>query len=208
MAANTSSFANVFADASDSDPAILDGALSAFLDFGIKRASMNEIAKRAGVSPATLYRRFANKTAVVEAVGMREARQFIAAVDQRVDRNASAREQVVEEFVAFTAMLAGNKLLRRLLVTEPETILPQLTTGAAAVLAVGRGYLADTLRRLQNEADLPRFDVEGVAEICARLALSLALTPDGIIPIDDEAAARKFADEHITALVRLPSAPS
>ncbi|MFD4428704.1 TetR/AcrR family transcriptional regulator, partial [Nocardia sp. NPDC058497] len=36
---------------------LLDSALSAFLDFGIKRTSMGEIARRAGISPATLYRR-------------------------------------------------------------------------------------------------------------------------------------------------------
>jgi AcrR family transcriptional regulator len=205
VAASISPFASVFGADSTSDPAILDGAMSAFLDFGIRRASMNEIAKRAHISPATLYRRFANKTALVEAVVLREAREFVVAVDNRVDRAASAREQVVEGFVAFTVMLAGNRLLRRLLITEPETILPQLTIGAAPTLALGRAYLAETLRRLQEEEGLPRFDVDGVAEICARLALSLALTPDGIIPIDDEAAARKFADEHITALVRLPS---
>jgi AcrR family transcriptional regulator len=37
---------------------LLESALSAFLDFGIKRTSMGEIARRAGISPATLYRRF------------------------------------------------------------------------------------------------------------------------------------------------------
>lgn len=203
-----SPLASVFGDASDTsdaDRAVLDGALSAFLDFGIRRASMNEIAKRAGVSPATLYRRFASKAAVVEAVGMREAREFVRAVDARVDRGAPAREQVVEEFVAFAVRLADNRLLQRLLVTEPESILPQLTVGAAPVLALGRAYLADTLTRLQREGGLPEFDVDAVAEICARLALSLALTPDGAIPIDDEDAARAFADAHITALMRLPA---
>ncbi len=185
------------------ESAIIDGALAAFLEFGIRRTSMGEIARRGGVSPATLYRRFANKDAVVTAVVQREAGRFVAAVDARVDRTASAREQVVEGFAAFSTVLAGNRLLRRLLVTEPDTTLPLLTTEAGPLLAIGRGYIADTLRRLQTEHDLPDFDTEPVAEMFARLALSLALTPEGVIPVDDVAAAREFADRHVTALVRL-----
>lgn len=40
---------------------VLDAALVAFLDFGIKRTSMVEVARRGGLSLATLYRRFAGE---------------------------------------------------------------------------------------------------------------------------------------------------
>ncbi len=70
---------------------VLDAALDAFLDFGIRRTSMGEIAKRSGVSPATLYRRFAGKDEVVWAVGRREARRLIAGVDAGVDPRPAQR---------------------------------------------------------------------------------------------------------------------
>lgn len=189
---------------SEGDPAILDGALDAFLDFGIKRTSMGEIAKRSGVSPATLYRRYASKSAVITAVGFREARRFVAEVDGRVDRSAPPRAQVTEGFVAFATTLAQNKLLRRLLVTEPDVTLPYLTTEAGPLLAVGRAYLAATLHDIQPENGMTDSEVQQVAEIFARLALSLALTPDGVIPLDDDAAARRFAESHLAGLVRIP----
>lgn len=182
---------------------ILDGALSAFLDFGIKRASMGEVAKRSKLSPATLYRRFAQKTDLVEAVAIREARRFIADVDARIDHSASPHEQIAEGFVSFTKGLQGNALLTRLLVTEPEATLPMLTLRAGPFLALGRGYLAETIRRLQAEGKLAEFDAEPAAEILARLALSLALTPEGVIPVADEEAARRFAAQHITRLLGL-----
>ncbi|NMN95725.1 TetR/AcrR family transcriptional regulator [Antrihabitans stalactiti] len=187
----------------EGDPAILDGALAAFLDFGIKRTSMNEVAKRSGVSPATLYRRYSSKNAVVQAVGLREAVRFVEAVDARIDRSAPVEEQVTEGFVAFATTLANNRLLRRLLTTEPDVVLPFLTTNAGPLLAVGRAYLAADLRVMQQSGGLPEYDADYVAEILARLALSLALTPDGLIPIDDDAAARDFARAHIGALVRV-----
>ncbi|WP_446223390.1 TetR/AcrR family transcriptional regulator [Nocardia sp. IBHARD005] len=176
---------------------LLDSALSAFLDFGIKRTSMGEIARRAGISPATLYRRYESKNELVEAVGVREAQRYVTEIDERVRAVTEPDEQLVEIFVAFVTTIAGNELLRRLLSTEPEIILPRLTTEAGPILAVGRAYLAEKLRELQ----VPEFDPDLVAEIMARLALSLALTPDGLIPLDDPAAGREFARRTLLPMV-------
>ncbi|MFF2087395.1 TetR/AcrR family transcriptional regulator [Nocardia sp. NPDC058176] len=184
---------------------LLDSALSAFLDFGIKRTSMGEIARRAGISPATLYRRYESKNELVEAVGVREAQRYVAEIDERVRAVADPADQMVEIFVAFVTTIAGNELLRRLLGTEPEMILPRLTTDAGPILAVGRGYLAEKLRELPVGAGSPDFDPDLVAEIMARLALSLALTPDGLIPLDDAEAGREFARRTLLPMVGIRS---
>ncbi|MEV0250728.1 TetR/AcrR family transcriptional regulator [Nocardia sp. NPDC050712] len=179
---------------------LLESALSAFLDFGIKRTSMGEVARRAGISPATLYRRFESKNDLVEAVGVREAQRFVAEIDKRVQGvEGGPDEQLVEIFVAFIAAIAGNELLRRLLRTEPDLILPRLTTDAGPILAVGRTYLAAKLRELRPaDGD---FDADLVAEVMARLAHSLALTPDGLIPLTDPAAGREFARRTLLPMV-------
>ncbi|WP_227983319.1 TetR/AcrR family transcriptional regulator [Nocardia spumae] len=184
---------------------LLESALSAFLDFGIKRTSMGEIARRAGISPATLYRRFESKNDLVEAVSVREAQRFVTDIEQRVGSIADNEDQLVEIFVVFITSLAHNELLRRLLRTEPELILPRLTTEAGPILEVGRVYLADKLRGLpQADAD-PGFDADLIAEIMARLAQSLALTPDGLIPLSDEQAARAFARRTLLPMVGVHS---
>lgn len=180
---------------------LLESALSAFLDFGIKRTSMGEIARRAGISPATLYRRYESKNDLVEAVSVREAQRFVAAIDKRVQTVSGTEDQLVEIFVAFITAVAGNELLRRLLRTEPDLILPRLTTDAGPVLAVGRDYLAGKLRHLRDAGGTHDFDADLVAEIMARLALSLALTPDGLIPATDEDAAREFARRTLLPMV-------
>ena len=172
---------------------LLESALSAFLDFGIKRTSMGEVARRAGISPATLYRRYESKNDLVQAVGVREAQRFVADIDRRVQAVTDGEDQLAEIFVAFITSLARNELLQRLLRTEPDLILPRLTVQAGPILAVGRAYLADKLRALHRDDTEPDFDADLVAEIMARLAQSLALTPDGLIPLTDETAAREFA---------------
>ncbi|WP_405134897.1 TetR/AcrR family transcriptional regulator [Nocardia sp. NBC_01388] len=186
---------------------VLDAALVAFLDFGIKRTSMVEVARRGGLSLATLYRRFAGKSDLIQAVGLRQARQFIADVDAAVhsqsERDAGAQEQIVALFVACIEGLRGNVLLERLLKTEPEMVLPYLTVQGAAVIELGRDYVAEFITRLQSEGKLPQYDPLPLAEMIARSALSLALTPQTVIPLDDEAALRRFAIDHVVPGFRI-----
>ncbi|PPJ28927.1 TetR/AcrR family transcriptional regulator [Nocardia nova] len=186
---------------------VLDAALLAFLDFGIKRTSMVEVARRGRLSLATLYRRFAGKSDLIQAVGLWQARQFVeqvdAAVQRQIDRDASAEDQIVELFVAFLDGLRGNKLLDRLLTTEPEVVLPYLTVQGAPVIELGRDYVAEFITRLQSEGKLPQYDPLPLAELVARNALSLALTPQTLIPVDDEAACRQFARDHVVPGFRI-----
>ncbi|AHH21219.1 TetR/AcrR family transcriptional regulator [Nocardia nova] len=187
---------------------VLEAALLAFLDFGIKRTSMVEVARRGRLSLATLYRRFAGKSDLIQAVGLWQARQFVeqvdAAVQRQIDRDASAEDQIVELFVAFLDGLRGNKLLDRLLTTEPEIVLPYLTVRGAPVIELGRDYVAEFITRLQTEGKLPQYDPLPLAEMVARNALSMALTPQTLIPVDDEQAGRKFARDHVVPGFRIP----
>ncbi|MET7771190.1 TetR/AcrR family transcriptional regulator [Nocardia sp. NPDC005366] len=187
---------------------VLDAALLAFLDFGIKRTSMVEVARRCGLSLATLYRRFASKSDLIQAVALRQSRDFIDEVDavlqRQVDRDASAEDQIVELFAAFINGLRGNELVHRLLATEPELVLPFLTTRGAPIIELGRDYLAEFVTRLQREGKLPDYDPAPLAEMIARTAVSLALTPQTVIPLSDDEAMRRFARDHVVVSFRVP----
>jgi AcrR family transcriptional regulator len=189
------------AEPGDAANRILDAALAAFLDFGIRRSSMAEIARRAGLGVATLYRRYPQKDQLVEALVLRETGRFVTAVDSRVRGVSSAEDVAVEGFVAVVVGVREHPLLRRLLVTEPEVVLPTLTLRGGPVLAIGRGYLANTIRRLQTEHKIPDYDPEPVAEILARIAHSLLLTPEGCIPSQDDEPTRTFARNHVAPLL-------
>lgn len=184
----------------DRDP-VLDAALAAFLDFGIRRTSMGEIARRAGISPATLYRRYAQKSDVVMAVGMREAERMLEHLERTVDVTAPPLEQLTVLHYEVSDQVRSNALLHRVLATEPESVLPKLTVDADPVLDIGRGYLAGFLIRLQHEGHLPEYDVAPVADLLARLAQSEVLTPSRE-PLSPAAAAA-FVRDHLAPLIRL-----
>jgi AcrR family transcriptional regulator len=68
---------NMFPAAAEEESAkrrqILDGARKVFMDLGFDGASMNEIARAAGVSKGTLYVYFADKNRLFEAIVQQEA---------------------------------------------------------------------------------------------------------------------------------------
>ncbi|WP_163506960.1 TetR/AcrR family transcriptional regulator [Fodinicola acaciae] len=180
---------------------VLDAAMDTFLDFGIKRATMTEIARRAGVGVATVYRRFPQKGGLVQATVTREVQRFIADVDSKIAHASTPVEEVVECFVAFVVGAREHPLLRRILDTEPEIVLPALTIAGGPVIALGREYVAQKIRRLRGSPIANADDVDMVAEMFARLAQSMVLTPDGRIPSGDDEKTREFARRHIAPLV-------
>jgi AcrR family transcriptional regulator len=182
---------------------ILDAAFEQFCLIGIRRSSMEDVARRAKVGRVTIYRRFESKDKLVSALLWRETRTAIAAVEEAVRDVADVEERFVRGFVAGMSAVRRHPLLVAMLSTEPETALPLLTTKAQTGFEFARAFLAREIRRARKDLDLPDSDAEQVAEIFARLTHSLVLTPGTCWPLDDDAKAREFARRHIVPLVTL-----
>ena len=69
------------------------------------------------------------------------------------------------------------------------------------VMATARDALAARLRDYQGVGRFVGMDADIIAEIFARLALSLVLAPDGVIPMHDDAATRAFARQYLMPLL-------
>lgn len=99
----------------------------------------------------------------------------------------------------FAHALREHDLVQRLLVTDPETVLPQITIGGGPIIALGRRYLSAQVQWARDAGAELTADPEHIAEILARIAQSLVLTPETTLPMDD--------DEELSVLVRATLAP-
>src|SRR5688500_9062332 len=79
---------------------ILDGALAEVAAHGIKRATMDGVAQRAGVGRVTVFRRFGSKDALIERLTARELSRFLVEIDATLRKFADPEDQVVEAFIA------------------------------------------------------------------------------------------------------------
>jgi AcrR family transcriptional regulator len=198
----TAIFQKVLDGAPPLDPTterILTGALSQFEDFGVRRTTMEDVARGAGVARVTVYRRFATKEHLVEAVVLWEAQRFFAELEAATARFASVEDRIVEAFAHTLAAAREQRLLNRLLRTEPEALLPHLTTGGGSVLNAGRAFLARQMKLAGT--DVPPREVDAVAELVARLVLSFLLTPESVVKLEHPREARRFARRYIVPLM-------
>jgi AcrR family transcriptional regulator len=181
---------------------IIDAALRQFELFGVARSTVEQITKRSGLSRVTLYRRFPGKQQLVEAVVLREVRQFLDRLDERLDELSTPAEKIAEGFVFTLDAIRSHVLLARLLEAEPESVLRYFTVEGGPVVAAARDYLADRVAK-DNPADR-RSDAELAlaAELTVRLVISFLLTPQTVAELDDADAAREFAGRYLAPLLQ------
>ncbi|TCO48862.1 TetR/AcrR family transcriptional regulator [Actinocrispum wychmicini] len=181
---------------------ILDAALREFMDYGLRRTNVDVVARQAGVSRATLYRRFENKDVLVQAVLVRECRRFFGSIAAAVDGLPTARERLVEGFVVGVRYAREDRLLSRLLSSDPEALLPYLTVDGGLVVAVARDFLVGNAEGLPGgDKPVDGREPAGVAELFVRLAISFTLTPDSCIPLDTDEDVRAFARSYLAVLM-------
>lgn len=189
-------------DTDDMTDRILDAALGHLLDFGIRRLTVEDVARRAGIARVTIYRRFSSRAELLQATLLREARRSFEAIDVIIAGLDVAEDRIVEGFVASMRAARAHPLMERTLSTEPELLAEVIVNHGGPIIAVAREYLAGHIRRAQQDGKLDGIDARQVAELTVRLASSFVLTPQSCIPLDNEADLRGFARAHLVPAFR------
>lgn len=188
--------------ANDTAIDILDAAYTLFLEFGLRKTTMEDVAKRANIGRITVYRHFADKPALFQAVVMRECFRSMQDVEHMLAQINDTEERFVTGFVIVVNGARKHPLISRLLETEPEWLLPYLTTNGEAMLRLGSQYLAARLRQDIDQRLLATTNVDLLAEMLWRLLHSILLTPGGLMaPPNDDEALRHVAKTFLLPLV-------
>ena len=96
------------------DDRILAAAASCVIDFGVERVTLAEIARRAGVSRPTVYRRWPDTRSVLAAL----LTSHITAAMDDVPVRSRGRKGLVDRVVAVAARLRGDELVMAVLRSE------------------------------------------------------------------------------------------
>lgn len=114
------------------DEALLDATQACVLAVGVRRTTMTDVARRAGVSRMTLYRRYADVTSLMQALMTREFTQILDEVERAAASLPNARERVVASAVEGVDRLTRHPLFLRIVDVDPELLLPYITTRRGA----------------------------------------------------------------------------
>lgn len=184
-------------DMDETSTRVLDAALEQFCRMGVQRSTMDDVARRAGVSRITVYRRFATKDALVTQVVRREFRRYFDQFLVDIEQAETAADRVTLGFVSSLRAIRRNPLIGGLIAAEPDLFVRTLVGDGGRTLDTVRRFVAGQLAQEQRAGQVANeLDVDFVAEMMVRVSASFLGIPSRLIDLDDDdqlaAVARRF----------------
>ncbi|MEU0743287.1 TetR family transcriptional regulator [Streptomyces sp. NPDC006134] len=171
---------------------MLDAVRDCVLAVGVRRTTMTDVARRAGVSRMTLYRR---RPDVRSLVGDLMTREWIAVATGAMPERrpgTDTRARLVEGLVAAVAAFRAHPLFRKIVDVDPELLLPYVLERRGASQEALLGLLADALREGHADGSVrvahPERQARSVLLVVQSFALSLRTMADADDPGLSEAA--------------------
>jgi AcrR family transcriptional regulator len=181
----------------EQEAAILKAAAEEVALVGVGRASMDVIARQAGVSRSTLYRRFPSRDVLITELG-RQTFDFAMARLQTVGIDSGAKEAAVAAFCEGIRLLTAEPVMRRFLRLDGD-LSAGMYDEAEEFLESASAAMARALRAAG--ATMPDADLLAVSELHIRLAGSLAQVRTPVLDVGDDGAVRSYALKHLAPLV-------
>ena len=169
--------------------------------YGIAKTTVDDAAREAGLARATVYRYFPDgkEQLIAESITWAVAqffRELAVAVADAPDFPTLVEQALIHAHRA----VDEHAVLQKVLETEPERLLPQLTQSAPQVQAVLRDFLADKLR---HEDLLPGIEPLEAGDWLARMGLSFILA-EGRWDLADPASVRRLVRTELLVSILQP----
>jgi AcrR family transcriptional regulator len=174
--------------ADEMESAILDAATECVLAFGVRRTSLSDVARRAGVSRPTVYRRWPDRQALVADVMTREFSAVFAATAAVVPAGLTVREQAVAQFLAVVRELRVHPLLTKIIQADPELLQPYIFDRLGASQRMALGFIAERIAEGQQDGSIRAGDATAMAVTVLLSVQSLVFsgrTTSGLVPPDE-----------------------
>ena len=188
-------------DRSSTRVRLVDAALTCLARQGIGKTTVDDIARQAGFSRATLYRTFpGGKDAVIAAVVETEVARLFSSLAVVMGEATDLEDVLVAGMVESARRLSGHRALAYLLTHEPDVILPRLIFAEMdRILFIAGDFAAPFFARWLSPDEASR-----AAEWAVRIVVTYLADPapgtDLSDPEDTRALVRAFVMPGILAL--------
>ena len=186
----------------DARTRILEATVACLGRYGIAKTTVDDAAREAGLARATVYRHFPDgkDQLITESITWAVA-QFFTELAHAVDDAPDFATLLERALVHAHRAVDEHEVLQKVLVTEPERLLPQLTQSAPMMQLVIRDYFA---ARLVGEELRPGVDARRAADWLARMGLSFILA-GGRWDLTDPAEVRRLVRNELLVAILVPA---
>jgi AcrR family transcriptional regulator len=190
----------------DTRQRIIEATYACVARRGLAKTTVEDAAKEAAVSRATVYRTFpGGREELISAVVSWAMLDFFARLYEHV-QDADSLEQVMEQGIMFAhRAILGHDVLQRVMQTEPDKLLPALTFES---IRIREGIATFLVPYLAQRGVAPGVDLDEAADFLARMILSHMSAPGRWDLDDPEQVARLVESELLAGVVAGPSSPA
>jgi AcrR family transcriptional regulator len=177
---------------------VLDAAYFCVARFGLAKTTIEDVAKESGVSRATIYRWFpGGRDQLVRDTVVWEMNRFFGRLADAVV-GAPDFATLLEDGLLFAhRAIVEHEVLQKVLLTEPDRLLPLLTIESQRVLKYISAFLLPYLEREERAGRLaPGVDQRATADFIARMILSL-ISSQGRWDLTDRDEVRTLVREEL-----------
>ncbi|WOC12303.1 TetR/AcrR family transcriptional regulator [Gordonia sp. MP11Mi] len=175
-----------------SEDVILDAATRLMSTIGIRRTTMADVARTAGVSRATLYRRFPNVESLAAQVTTLEFARIAAAAP--VTDGGATRQSMIVTLTHLVREVRRHPLLQRIIELDPEFLVPYLLHRTGRTSRSQLEMIEHMIVVGQRDGEIREGAPHRIAATVLQMAWSFTLTgpvftdSDDIDMLDDELA--------------------
>ena len=178
------------AESTDIGDRILDAAASCITAYGVERVTLAEIARRAGVSRPTVYRRWTDTREILAAL----LTSRVIGVWRDVRSQGQGREALVRRIVAVADRLRRDELIMSVLLSSPELAMVYITQRLGTSQHVLIDAAASEIEAAQRDGSARPGDPRQLAAMVLLITQSTIQSAQIVRPIlDADALARELA---------------
>ncbi|MRH89888.1 TetR family transcriptional regulator [Nocardia sp. SYP-A9097] len=186
----------------DDNTRILDAALLQFQRVGVKKTTIEDVAREAGVDRVTVYRRVGSRDNLVTAVFSREVALVLAELALIPERHGNIGDLITEMFMTVLNRWRAHPVAERMLMVEPERVVMKLTVDGADIFTMAVAATTHAMERaVERELLAPASDLTARAEIACRIVHSLILLPHATLELETDSQLREFARTYLLPIV-------
>ena len=163
------------------DDRILAAAASCVRDFGVQRVTLAEIARRAGVSRPTVYRRWPDTRTILASL----LTDRVTGAWRETPSGATGREALVQRIVAVAATLRRDELLLAVLRSAPELAMVYIAGRLGTSQQILIDLVAEELRKSQRDRSVRPGDPRRLAAMVLLITQSIIQSGQIVEPILD-----------------------
>jgi AcrR family transcriptional regulator len=160
---------------------ILDAAASCVLAYGVDRVTLAEIARRAGVSRPTIYRRWPDTRALLAAL----LTSRIIRVLRELPARGGGREALVERIVGVAERLRHDEVVMSVFHTAPELAMVYIAERLGTSQQILIEAVASELAAAQRDGSVRSGDPRQLAAMCLLITQSTIQSAQIVAPILD-----------------------